>query len=437
MHFEEAIKFTLKWEGGLSDDPDDRGGLTNLGITQPPYDEYRALKGLSKQSVAYISKEEALELYRLLYWNRAGCSVMPKKLAIAHFDWAVNSGVSRAVADLQRSMGGVVVDGGWGPKTYTQLQEHLSEVGEEVVLTHYLRLRERFYQNGQAKFREGWLNRLHDLKHYLRNTGDQKSSVIVQPEPQPRLTAPTVSELSNLPTKKGGRCDLRIERGTWLKLSTIQSAEIPESDRVWVESGSILPVLHWEEVLAGHLRITLDDKTLKGKNTWYVFEDHCLLRSPKPEAQAVITFAQKPKSQRPIRLIRLGVVDLDDPVTDQTPNFRWYELTHGGERLPPNEDVLNGMIRCATLAQKVRNHLGKPLVVTSGYRPPEINRRVGGARFSRHLVGDALDFVVPGMTGRALYNKLDHLIDGGLGQYRGFPNLIHIDARDGRARWTN
>jgi lysozyme family protein len=97
MSFEQAIVFTLKWEGGLSSDPHDPGNaggnVTNLGVTQPPYDEYRRIKGKQLQSTARITKDEALELYKLLYWSRAGCHEMPDRLAIAHFDWAVNHGV--------------------------------------------------------------------------------------------------------------------------------------------------------------------------------------------------------------------------------------------------------------------------------------------------------------------------------------------------------
>lgn len=40
--FTRAITFILKWEGGFSDDPDDRGGRTNKGVTQKVYDTWRA-----------------------------------------------------------------------------------------------------------------------------------------------------------------------------------------------------------------------------------------------------------------------------------------------------------------------------------------------------------------------------------------------------------
>jgi uncharacterized protein YcbK (DUF882 family) len=77
------------------------------------------------------------------------------------------------------------------------------------------------------------------------------------------------------------------------------------------------------------------------------------------------------------------------------------------------------------------------MMITSWYRPPEVNRAVGGASRSRHLVGDAIDFVVSGLSGNEIYWTLDPWWPGGLGRYKNFPNLGHIDARNYRARWRN
>lgn len=43
-----------------------------------------------------------------------------------------------------------------------------------------------------------------------------------------------------------------------------------------------------------------------------------------------------------------------------------------------------------------RKHFGKPIVVTSGYRCPELNRKIGSKNTSQHLKGQAADFVVKG-----------------------------------------
>lgn len=113
----------------------------------------------------------------------------------------------------------------------------------------------------------------------------------------------------------------------------------------------------------------------------------------------------------------------------------WADATRGGTRMPPDQATIDAIVRIATLAQQVRNQLERPLIITSWYRPPDVNRRVGGASQSRHIVGDAIDFYVEGLTGNQIYWALDPWWPGGLGRYIQFPYLSHIDARNYRARW--
>ncbi len=115
--------------------------------------------------------------------------------------------------------------------------------------------------------------------------------------------------------------------------------------------------------------------------------------------------------------------------------FTWAEATHGGTRLPPNQDTVNAIIRIAVLAQQARDRLGRPFTITSWYRPADINRRVGGVSNSRHIVGDAIDFYCDGLTGNQIYWFLDPWWPGGLGRYHKYPYISHIDARSYRARW--
>ena len=118
-------------------------------------------------------------------------------------------------------------------------------------------------------------------------------------------------------------------------------------------------------------------------------------------------------------------------------SFTWAEATRGGTRMPPDQSTVNGIVRIATLAQQARDRIGRPFHITSWYRPPEVNRRVGGASQSRHIVGDAIDFYVDGLTGDQIYWALDPWWPGGLGRYTSFPSLSHLDARGYRARWRH
>lgn len=64
--------------------------------------------------------------------------------------------------------------------------------------------------------------------------------------------------------------------------------------------------------------------------------------------------------------------------------------------------------------QKVRNLLGCPVSINSGYRGPELNRRVGGSATSQHCEGLAVDFTAasfgtPLVVARKLRDHLDEL----------------------------
>ncbi len=139
--FEKALAFTLKYEGGFVDNPADRGGPTNQGITQKTYDAYRKQQGLSSQDVRKLSVAERDWIYRRNYWDACKCDSKPPKLAIACFDFAVNSGPSRALSYYRDD------------------------------LEEYLNKRKLFFitiaKGSQHIFYNGWLNRLEALRHYL------------------------------------------------------------------------------------------------------------------------------------------------------------------------------------------------------------------------------------------------------------------------------
>jgi hypothetical protein len=117
-------------------------------------------------------------------------------------------------------------------------------------------------------------------------------------------------------------------------------------------------------------------------------------------------------------------------------SFTWAEATHGGTRMPPNLETVDAMIRLARLAQQARDRINRPFRITSWYRPPDINREVGGSSLSRHIAGDGMDFYCDGLSGDQIYRALDPWWVGGLGRYAAYPELCHIDAREYRARWT-
>lgn len=165
--FEKALAFALRWEGGYSNHPSDTGGETNRGVTHTVYNDYRRSKGLAPRSVRQLTEQELKEIYQLRYWNLAKCELLPSKLAVCHFDWAVNSGVGRAIKTLQQAVG-AKADGIFGNQTKTLLFTALNQRGETAVIINYNNIRETKYRqwgvNSQAVFLAGWLNRLHALR---------------------------------------------------------------------------------------------------------------------------------------------------------------------------------------------------------------------------------------------------------------------------------
>lgn len=159
--FVTALTFTLQWEGGYSNHPSDKGGPTMKGITTGVYNKFRRTKGLPLQSVKTITAHEIQEIYRLNYWDLIAGEELESPLALALFDYAVNSGPVRAVKVLQRIVK-VTVDGKIGKITLGKvLDQNQGELARQILSEreHFLR---SIVQNNpsQSVFLKGWMNRL-------------------------------------------------------------------------------------------------------------------------------------------------------------------------------------------------------------------------------------------------------------------------------------
>ncbi len=61
----------------------------------------------------------------------------------------------------------------------------------------------------------------------------------------------------------------------------------------------------------------------------------------------------------------------------------------------PTPEVLENLKTIAEQLENIRNLLGTPILISSGYRCPELNALVKGAKNSQHLLGQAVDFTSP------------------------------------------
>lgn len=65
----------------------------------------------------------------------------------------------------------------------------------------------------------------------------------------------------------------------------------------------------------------------------------------------------------------------------------------------PTPEVIENLRRlCQQVLQPLRIKLARPVVITSGYRSPALNRAVGGSKTSHHMQGRAADLIVPGLS---------------------------------------
>lgn len=127
-NFNTATGWLLIHEGGYVNHPDDPGGATNRGVTQVVYNSFRKNKGLPTQSVRKITDAEVYEIYNDQYWDKIWGDKLPAGLDYALYDFAVNSGPSRAIKFIQRIVG-VKDDGVMGNVTYQAIRSRNDVVG--------------------------------------------------------------------------------------------------------------------------------------------------------------------------------------------------------------------------------------------------------------------------------------------------------------------
>lgn len=86
--------------------------------------------------------------------------------------------------------------------------------------------------------------------------------------------------------------------------------------------------------------------------------------------------------------------------------------------------------------QKARDHFGKPMIITSGYRTTAHNLKVGGVSNSQHVFGNAADVYIPGVPVLDLYNYFCEIAVNscGIGIYDTF---VHFDVRITKSRFDS
>ena len=172
MSWERAIGFSLPWEGGFADHPADRGGPTNMGITQGALDAAYKRGVVKHRNVRALSKDEALAIYRANFWEPHDWGRYGEPVDMIMFDICVNHGMGGAAKIAQRACVScgvdVVIDGKWGPRTREALYRMAWRNG--LYLSKMLLIKRLNYYDkivsarpSQKVFLKGWCNRTRAL----------------------------------------------------------------------------------------------------------------------------------------------------------------------------------------------------------------------------------------------------------------------------------
>lgn len=153
---------------GYVNDPTDAGGETKFGVAKNANPELDITK---------LTWDAAKRVYYRKYWLTSNCDELCTKcpkLAIMHFDGAVNHGVGRAATFLQTALG-VAVDGDIGPKTIQAALDQCASPEAEIALCEKIaKLRIAFYNKivankpPQKRFLNGWLARIADISAFIK-----------------------------------------------------------------------------------------------------------------------------------------------------------------------------------------------------------------------------------------------------------------------------
>lgn len=151
-HFDQAFDRLISHEGGYVNHPNDPGGETKFGITLRTARAYGYTGNMRN-----LTREQAKEIYRQGYWNRAQADRYDPAIGFQFFDAAVNHGAGQSIRFLQRAVN-VADDGIIGPVTLKAIQN----MSVTDVLARFNAERLEFYTrlSTWSTFGKGWSRRV-------------------------------------------------------------------------------------------------------------------------------------------------------------------------------------------------------------------------------------------------------------------------------------
>jgi lysozyme family protein len=177
MKAQEIITEILRREGGYVNHPDDRGGPTNLGITQATLSDWLG-RPATIEDVKALDEETAREIYVTRYMSGPRIDTLPPAIVPFTVDASVNHGPRNAIKMVQRvvneaGFGPIGVDGVIGPKSRAAAQAAQEAMGE-WFLAALVEERRNVYRRivarnpSQEVFLKGWMNRVAEFEPAIK-----------------------------------------------------------------------------------------------------------------------------------------------------------------------------------------------------------------------------------------------------------------------------
>jgi len=183
--FERCMDFVFEHEGVLSDDKNDKGGLTKYGVSMSYLTNLARSKpslvreivgttSITRKVVKELTKTQASLLFKWSFWEPYKLDEIPLATAFCVYDMNINHGPGNSIRIAQKGCNRLpslvspllIVDGKMGPKTRSALRLCACASGIHAITNERLAFYERIVQRDstQRVFLRGWRNRANDME---------------------------------------------------------------------------------------------------------------------------------------------------------------------------------------------------------------------------------------------------------------------------------
>jgi lysozyme family protein len=168
-NFDRSLKLVLQHEGGWSDHPSDPGGATMKGVTLATFRRFFG-SARTKAELRNITDTQLAHIYRKGYWDKIGGDTLASGVDYAVFDFAVNSGPSRARSYLLKAIG----------------------KSDAETINRLYSSRMAFLQGLKTwpTFGKGWTRRVYEVRQEALRMRAAATGTKPSPKPQPAPTGP-------------------------------------------------------------------------------------------------------------------------------------------------------------------------------------------------------------------------------------------------------